>query len=91
MSGHFQFVRRDVVRFDELSQIFRTLGLIEIEFFFHSCYDVTVDSCVLAQGDGPDEVVVKADKLLLEVQGPVVKPGNNAINSRTNPITLFTP
>ena len=36
--------------------------------------DVTVDGGVLAEGDGADEVVVKADELLLEVHRTIVEP-----------------
>ncbi len=68
MSSHLQLVGGDVVGLDELCQIFRTIGLSQIESFLHRADDVTVDGRVLAEGDGPDEVVVKADELLFEVQ-----------------------
>jgi len=74
VSGHLQLVGGDVVGLYELGQIFRTNGLSHIESVPHGADDVTVDGRVLAEGDGPDEVVVKADELLLEVQRPLVKP-----------------
>ena len=74
MSGHLQLVGGDVVGLDELGQIFRTNGLCQIESVPHRADDVTVDGRVLAEGDGSDEVVMKADELLLEVQRPLVEP-----------------
>jgi hypothetical protein len=50
--------------------------LLEVKPFAQDPDDVTVDGRVLAEGHGSDEVVVKADELLLEVERPLVEPKN---------------